>query len=254
VAKPDGLSLGHFVGGLIMQQLLGKSGIEFDARKFEYIGVPAQDNFAIGLSKATGITSTEQWLASKKVIKLGGVGQGAPTDDIPKVLIATLGLPIHLVTGYAGTAPIRLAYNSGEVQGVCNAWESFKATWRNEIESGDLVIVLQTAAKLHPDLPKIPLAINFAKTDEARKLIQVAVHSVGPTARPYVLPPGTPKERVEILRRAFMSTVKDQELLAEAKQAKLDIDPIDGVELERNVKELFGLEPALVAKLKEILK
>ena len=254
VAKPDGLSLGHFVGGLIMQQLLGKSGIEFDARKFEYIGVPAQDNFAIGLSKATGITSTEQWLASKKVIKLGGVGQGAPTDDIPKVLIATLGLPIQLITGYAGTAPIRLAYNSGEVQGVCNAWESFKATWRNEIESGDLVIVLQTAAKLHPDLPKIPLAINFAKTDEARKLIQVAVHSVGPTARPYVLPPGTPKERVEILRRAFMSTVKDQELLAEAKQAKLDIDPIDGVELERNVKELFGLEPALVAKLKEILK
>jgi tripartite-type tricarboxylate transporter receptor subunit TctC len=254
VAKPDGLSLGHFVGGLIMQQLLGKSGIEFDARKFEYIGVPAQDNFAIGLSRATGITSTEQWLASKKVIKLGGVGQGAPTDDIPKVLIATLGLPIQLITGYAGTAPIRLAYNSGEVQGVCNAWESFKATWRNEIESGDLVIVLQTAAKLHPDLPKIPLAINFAKTDEARKLIQVAVHSVGPTARPYVLPPGTPKERVEILRRAFMSTVKDQELLAEAKQAKLDIDPIDGVELERNVKELFGLEPALVAKLKEILK
>jgi tripartite-type tricarboxylate transporter receptor subunit TctC len=254
LAKPDGLSLGHFVGGLIMQQLLGKSGIEFDARKFEYIGVPAQDNFAIGLSKATGITSTEQWLASKKVIKLGGVGQGAPTDDIPKVLIATLGLPIQLVTGYTGTAPIRLAYNSGEVQGVCNAWESFKATWRNEIESGDLVIVLQTTAKPHPDLPKIPLAINFAKTDEARKLIQVAVNSVGPTARPYVLPPGTPKERVEILRRAFMSTVKDQELLAEAKQAKLDMDPVDGVELERNVKELFGLEPALVAKLKEILK
>jgi len=254
VAKPDGLTLGHFVGGLIMQQLLGKSGIEFDARKFEYIGVPAQDNFAIGLSKATGITSTEQWLASKKVIKLGGVGQGAPTDDIPKVLIATIGLPVQLVTGYTGTAPIRLAYNSGEVQGVCNAWESFKATWRNEIESGDLVIVLQTTAKVHPDLPKIPLAINFAKTDEARKLIQVAVHSVGPTARPYVLPPGTPKERVEILRSAFMSTVKDQELLAEAKRAKLDIDPVDGVELEQKVKELFGLEPALVAKLKEILK
>src|SRR5262245_8055667 len=254
VAKPDGLSVGHFVGGLIMQQLLGKSGIEFDARKFEYIGVPAQDNFAIGLSKATGITSMEQWLASKKVIKLGGVGQGAPTDDIPKVLIATIGLPIQLVTGYAGTAPIRLAYNSGEVQGVSNAWESFKATWRNEIESGDLVIVLQTTAKLHPDLPKIPLAINYAKNEEARKQIKVAVHSVGPTARPYVLPPGTPKERVEILRSAFMSTVKDQELLAEAKRAKLDIDPVDGVELEQKVKELFGLEPALVAKLKEILK
>lgn len=254
VAKPDGLSFGHFVGGLFLQQLLGKSGIEFDARKFEYIGVPAQDNFTIGVSKTTGITSAEHWIASKKVIKLGGVGPGAATDDIPKVLMATLGLPIQLVTGYTGTAPIRLAFNSGEVQGVCNAWESFKATWRNELESGDLVIVLQTIPKPHPDLSKIPLAINFAKTDEARKLIQVGVHSVGTTARPYVLPPGTPKERVDILRRAFMDTVKDQELLAEARQAKLDIDPADGAELERNVKELFTLEPALVAKLKEILK
>ena len=137
---------------------------------------------------------------------------------------------------------------------MCNAWESFKATWRNEVESGDLVIVVQTIPKPHPDLPKIPLAINFAKTEEARNLIQVGVHSVGTTARPYVLPPGTPKERVDILRRAFMDTVKDQELLAEARQAKLDIDPADGAELEQNVKELFTLEPALVAKLKEILK
>src|SRR5262245_65881898 len=110
---------------------------------------------------------------------------------------------------------------------------------------------MQTTAKVHPDLPKIPLAINFAKTDEARKLIQVAVHSVGPTARPYVLPPGTPKERVEILRSAFMSTVKDQELLAEGKRAKLDIDPVDGVELELMVKRLFRVWAARVANKQE---
>jgi len=254
VAKPDGLTIGHFIGGLFLQQLLGKPGIEFDAAKFEYIGVPAQDNYAIGISKATGITSMEQWLASKTPIKLGGVGVGSATDDIPKVLKEAIGLPVQVVTGYSGTATVKLAFNSGEVQGVCNAWESFRATWRNELDSGNLIIVLQNIPKPHPDLPKVPLAINFAKTDEGRKLIRAIVHSVGPTARPYVLPPGTPKDRVEILRKAFMDTMKDQEFLADATKAKLDINPLGGAELERSVREVFNLDPALVPKAKEILK
>src|SRR5437867_12125868 len=55
VAKPDGLTIGHFIGGLFLQQLLGKEGIEFDARKFEYIGVPAQENYMLGVHKSTGI-------------------------------------------------------------------------------------------------------------------------------------------------------------------------------------------------------
>src|SRR5262245_53787585 len=64
IAKPDGLTIGHFIGGLFLQQLLGKPGIEFDARKFEYMGVPAQDNYMLAVHKSTGITSIEQWLSS----------------------------------------------------------------------------------------------------------------------------------------------------------------------------------------------
>ena len=161
---------------------------------------------------------------------------------------------MQIVSGYKGTADVKLAFNSGEVQGVCNSWESFKATWRSEMESGALVLVVQNIAKPHPDQPKIPLAISYAKTDEARKLIRALVHSVGPTARPYVLPPGTPKDRVEILRKAYMETMKDPEFLAEAKKSNLDINPLDGAELERNVHEVFNLDPTLVPKAREILK
>jgi len=254
IAKPDGLTIGHFIGGLFLQQLLGKPGIEFFSLKFEYVGAPGQDNYAFGVSKSTGITSMEQWLASKTVVKLGGVGVGSATDDIPKVLMATIGLPAQVVTGYKGTADIRLAFNSGEVQGVCNAWQSFKSTWRSELDSGDLVIVLQNTPKSHPDLPKVPLAINYAKTDEAKKLIRALVHSVGPIQRPYVLPPGTPKDRVMILRKAFMETMKDPEFLAEANKAKLDINPLDGAELERNVREVFSLDSSLIQRAQEILK
>lgn len=254
IAKPDGLTIGHFIGGLFLQQLLEKPGIEFDARNFEYIGVPTQDNYVLGVAKATGITSMDQWFSTKTVVKLGGVGVGSATDDIPKVLAATIGLPMQLVTGFKGTADVRLAFNSGEVQGVCNAWESFRSTWRNELDSGNIVVVLQTIAKRHPELPNVPLAIDYAKTEESKRLINALVHSVGPTARPYVLPPKTPKEQVITLRNAFMQTMKDPEFLAEAAKAKLDINPLDGAELERNVREVFNLDKLLIPKAKEILK
>lgn len=254
VAKPDGLTMGHFTGGLFLQQLIEKPGIEFDARKFAYVGVPTQDNNVIGISKRSGVKSMEDWLASKTQLKLGGVGAGSATDDVVKVLIATIGLPAQLVTGYKGTAEIRLAFNSGELQGTSSSWESFKATWRQELDSGDLMIVLQNIAQPHADLPKVPLAISLAKTDEARKLIRALVHSYGATARPYVLAPGTPKDRIQTLQKAFMDTVKDPEFLADAKKAKLDINPLSGAELERNVQEVFGLDASLVAKTKEIFR
>jgi tripartite-type tricarboxylate transporter receptor subunit TctC len=96
--------------------------------------------------------------------------------------------------------------------------------------------------------------VEFAKTPQSRKLLEVGAHSLGPTARPFVLPPGTPKVRVQLLRKAFAETMKDSQFLAEAKKANLDINPADGVELEENVKKIFNLEAPLIARLKEIFK
>jgi tripartite-type tricarboxylate transporter receptor subunit TctC len=208
----------------------------------------------IGLSKTTGITSMEQWLASKRIVKIGGIGAGSATDDIPKVLAATIGLPLQVVAGYKGTSEVRLAFNSGEIEGICNAWESFKSTWRKELEANEVTLILQAIPMRHREVPNVPLAIDYAKTDEAKRMIRSVVHTIAPTVRPYVLPPGTSKDRVEALRRAFMSTMKDQEFLADAAKAKLDINPLDGATLETNVKEVFTLDTALIPRLKEILK
>jgi tripartite-type tricarboxylate transporter receptor subunit TctC len=254
VAKPDGLTIGHFIGGLFLQQLIGDPGIEFESTKFEYVGVPGQDNYAIGISKNAGVTSIEQWLKSKTVIKLGGVGPGSATDDIPKILKEAIGLPVQVVTGYKGSADVRMAFQSAEVMGICNAWESFKSTWRKELDAKEVLIVLQHVAKPHPEMANVPQDITYARNDEGRQLIKAIVHTVGPTARPYVLPPATPKDRVQILRKAFMDTMKDPEFLADAGKAKLDINPLDGAELERNVREVFNLDAALIPKAKELLK
>lgn len=254
VAKPDGLTIGSFLGGLVLQKLLGRQGMEFDPLKFEYVGIPAKENYVIGVSKATGINSVEKWMAHKMPLKLGGVGSGSGTDDIPKVLAAAVGLPIQLVSGYKGTAEVRLAFNSGEVDGLCVGWGTFASTWRKELESGDLNVVLQAMPKAHPALPKIPLAIDLAKTDQARNLIQAVAHTNSDILRLYVLPPGTPKDRVRILSKAFMDTLTDREFLAEAEKAKLEIEPLPGQAVETIVSNLFKLDPALVTQLREILR
>jgi tripartite-type tricarboxylate transporter receptor subunit TctC len=253
VAKPDGLTIGHFIGGLIMQQVMGGSGVEFDARKFEWIGVPVKENVVCALRRESGITNVESWLAAKSPVKLGGTAPGSTTDDVAKVLREALKLPIQLVSGYKGTADIRLAADGGELAGGCWAWESIKVTWRKALESKEVNVVLQAVAKPHPELPGIPLAMNFAKTEEAKKLIQAGVHDTQVFTRPYVLPPGTPKDRVQLLRKAFLDTLKDKEFLAEAEKTKLDVEPIPADEIEKVVSGLFKLEPALLAKLKDIL-
>jgi tripartite-type tricarboxylate transporter receptor subunit TctC len=254
IAKPDGLTIVNFLGGLFLQQLLGKPGIEFDSLKFEYLGVPGQDHFLVVVAKSTAIQDVAGWIASKKEVTFGGVTPGGGTDDLPKVLKATVGLPIRVVSGYKGTADIRLAFNSGEVSGVSTAWESLKVTWSKEYESGEAVIVLQSALKSHPELVKIPVAIDFVKSDADKKILDAVIRVHGPSVRPYAVAPGTPKARIELLRKAFAATMKDPEFLADAKRSKLDINPLAGEELHQNIKQIFKLEGQLVDKLKEILR
>jgi tripartite-type tricarboxylate transporter receptor subunit TctC len=253
-AKPDGLTVGHFIGGLFLGQVLGQKGIEFDARKFEFIGAPITDHVVCALTKTSGIAGVEQWMAAKTPVKMGGIAPGTSTpDNATRVLKAALGLPIQLVTGYKGTADVRLAAESGEIAGGCWGWDSVSVTWRKALESGDAKILLQANRRTHPDLPQVPQAIKFAKTEEGRKMIEVAIHGDSDIVRTYTLPPGTPKDRVQALRAAFDLTLKDPEFLADAKKSKLNVDPVGVDEIERAINGLFKLDPAMLGKLKEIL-
>jgi tripartite-type tricarboxylate transporter receptor subunit TctC len=254
VAKPDGLTIGHFIGGLFLGQVLGQPGIEFDARKFEFIGAPISDHVVCAMTKASGIASVDRWMASKTPVKMGGIAPGTSTpDNATRILKAALGLPIQLVTGYKGTADVRLAAESGEVAGGCWGWDSVSVTWRKALDSGDATVVLQMNRKNHPDLPQVPQAIKFAKTDEARKMIDVGIHGDSDIVRSYTLPPGTPKDRVQLLRKAFEATLKDAEFVADAKKSKLNIGPIGAEAIEKDIAGLFKLDPALVIKLKDVL-
>lgn len=253
IAKPDGLTIGNFISTLIMGQLLGQEGIAFDIRKFELLGSPIRETMVMLCSKKAGITSVEKMMSADPPIKVGGTSFGDMSYNAPKVLASVVGLPIKLIEGYKGTAEIRLAVESGEVSCTFLGWESAKPSWQRALESGDAVAVLQLADKPHADLPKVPLVSNLAKAEEDRQLIKLSTYGLISITRLYALPPGTPKDRVQILRKAFLDTLKDKEFLAEAKKAKIDVNPVTVEEIKEITNGLFNLRPPTVGRLKDIL-
>jgi tripartite-type tricarboxylate transporter receptor subunit TctC len=251
--EPDGLTIGNFIGPLVLQDAIGNKAAQFDGRKFGWLGVPTPDSGVCVLTKASGISSVEEWFQSKRPVKLGGTAPGSTTDDAPKLVKQAIGLPIEMIEGYKGTSRIRVAAESGEIDGGCWAWESIKPTWTKALESGAVRPVLQTMQESHPELKHVPLAVKFAKTDEARQLLQIVNDAYGITARPYSVPPGTPKERLQLLQKAFMDTVKDPELLAEAKKAQLEFKPVDGPTIAKIFAGFYEMKPDTKEKLRQIV-
>jgi tripartite-type tricarboxylate transporter receptor subunit TctC len=252
--KPDGLTLATFNGGLLMGQILGRPGIEFDAQRFEYLGVPAKFDSVCAFSKASGITSFDRWKASKAPVKVGGTAPGSNLVDIPKVLMAVFGLPTQIITGYKGFAEIRLAVDGGELAGACGGWDGLKLLWGNQIEAGDILLILQTRSQPLPDLPKVPLVTDFTTNDDDRQLIEVGIQFPALLSLAYVLPPETPKDRVQLLRKSFADTLVSPDFLTDVQRAKLNVDPGSGEELQKTVDRLFKLTPKVANRLKEILK
>lgn len=250
--KPDGLTIAAWASPLILQHVMGNDAIKIDGRKVGWIGIPGPYDTACHFNQASGIRNMDDWVNSKRPVKISSIGPGTSLSDVPKLLKAALNLPLEMVEGYKGGAEARLAVESGEVDGLCASWQATKVTWRSQIETGKIRVVLQTTLKSHPDLKKIPLAIDYAKTDQARTLLRVA-DNVHAYQFPYSVPPETRPDRLKILQQAFIKTMRDRDLAAEAKKADLEVAPIDGPTTAKTFASLYELSPSLIAQLKEIL-
>jgi tripartite-type tricarboxylate transporter receptor subunit TctC len=251
-AKPDGLTVAAWASPLILQQIMGNDATKFDARKVGWVGIPGPYDTACHFNRESGIKTVDDWFVSKRPVKISSIGPGTGLSDVPKLLKAALGLPLEVVEGYKGGAEARVAVENGEVDGLCASWQATKISWRSQMDSGKIQVVLQATLKSHPDLKDVPLANNYAKTDEARILLKVA-DNVHVYQFPYSVAPGTPPERLQILQQAFIKTLRDPELVAEAKKAQLEVNAIDGPTTAKTFAGLYELSPMLIAKLKELL-
>ncbi len=249
VAPQDGTAIATFGRGIAFDPLLIGQGDAFDAQKFNWLGSANNEVGVCVAMKGAGIANFQDLFTKELVV--GGTGASSDTDQFPRVLNAVLGTHFKIVQGYPGGNDVVLAMERGEVQGRCGwSWSSVLATHKSWIADKLMIVLVQLSLAKHPDLPDVPLVMDFAKTAEQRAILKL-MFARNVMGRPYVAPPNLPADRVATLRQAFMDTMADKSFLAEAAKMQLEINPVSGADVQKLVAEVYATPPAIVAEAKQ---
>jgi tripartite-type tricarboxylate transporter receptor subunit TctC len=253
-APRDGSVLLNLDGALLRLQALGNPSAQFDARQFNWLPSPAPDLQVCWVSKESGWISITEALGSSRELKLGGLAPGTFPSDTARILQAALGVNMKIVDGFKGVSEIRLATESGEVDGSCSSYEGVKRAFPKELQAGDIQVIVQVGETSWPGLEKVPNAMDLAKTDRAKRLLRVAVVGPNDINRLFTLPPGVPAERVQALRQAFDATFNDAEFKAEVAKARMVLRPISVDKIKEVAASWLEMPEANKKELQQILK
>jgi tripartite-type tricarboxylate transporter receptor subunit TctC len=257
-AEPkDGTVIASFNEYSVLRQALGAQGVEFDAGKFNWLG-NGNKTFSVCLARNdSGIGAIQDTIGGGKELTVGTVGLGTNSHDGPAVLSAALGARLKLVPGYESVPKVRLAAEAREVDGYCHTFDSLPTTYRELVEGPKASVhVIVALTSQIPDLPfmkGVPTAESLAKTEDAKLMLQT-IDAPAKMTRPLAVAPDVPKDRVAALRRSLEQTWRDAEFQAELGKAGLDGVFGTGEEVERLVQEVLRTPPAVLAKLKDVLK
>ncbi|MFQ5873626.1 MAG: Bug family tripartite tricarboxylate transporter substrate binding protein [Dehalococcoidia bacterium] len=255
-AKADGLTLGIFNNSLIVQKGLGDPKIKIDFRKMGWVGAPSVGIPVCMVMGFTGLRTLEDVLNYKKPLRVGATGAGSTGHDIPVILNKVLGTNFQVITGYGGTAPVRIALQARELNAFCSNWESMRVTARSMLDAkgGDKLIPFIVHSRYpDPEIKDLPL---FREAIKGKKKLAVynAWTSQMEFQRPFSLPPGTPKDRLKLLRKGFEAALKDPELLADAKKSKLIITYVSGERIEKLVDGILSMPPEIKESLSFLVR
>src|SRR5260221_7979332 len=259
VAPRDGAVIGALQNSAVLDALLDAllgdtKRLRHDATKFVYLGSATIDHY-VCIARADAVVKSFRDLLTDELI-IGASHPGTSTRDFPAMLNNMTGSKIRLVSGYPGTREITLAIEKDEVKGLCGfSWSSLKAQRPNWVASGFIRVLVQEHDKGNPEINNmgVPLAVDFATTAANRRVMDL-IYSSETFGRPYMIAPGMPQERVAALRKAFMATMRDAELLADARRLGVVIDPISGEELQALAEKIFATPAAVVERAKQAME
>jgi tripartite-type tricarboxylate transporter receptor subunit TctC len=248
VAKPDGLTIGTFNRNLPIAQLTRVEGVKFDITKFQWVGSAANESTILAIRTDLPYKSFEELKKAKEPVAIGSTGPGANTHDFPLLLKELLGLNFKIVSGYSSSADIMLAVERKEVDGRAGSYTSL----RPFIDRG-LVRPLVRARSTEPGIENLPVDEALAPNPRA-KAIMALRSAPEEVARPYVLPPATPADIVRVVRDAFANTIKDSELQAEGKKAKLDMEFLPGDKAQKILVDVLNQPKDVVDEFSKYIK
>ena len=255
-APKDGTIIGNISGPIVLEQLFGAPSVQFDLAKFRYLAVPVSESYLMIVHKRTGIAKFDELRGEKgKQVTFGAI-PGSTVEHAPVLVKEVLNANLKIVSGYKGTADVRLALDSGEVDGYFNTWTSAKITSYDKVKSGEWVLLAQMTEKPMKDLivPNVPTIQMISRSEEQRLLLKYGTSTPNDFGKVYVLPPGVPADRAQAMEAAFTRVFRDKDLLADANKGKLEIDPLIGNSIQKLVVEFLGMPADVKNKLQTVLK
>jgi tripartite-type tricarboxylate transporter receptor subunit TctC len=243
-APKDGTVIAMIQRGMLTQKLINPAQVRFEVEKLNWLGSLSTEVGTV-VAWHTALHKTAQDLFDKELI-VGGHA-GVDPELTPRLYNAVLGTKFKIINGYTGTADIALAMERGEVHGIGDwSWSSLKKQRPDWLRDKKVKILMQSGLQNDPDLPDIPNALQFAKTESDRKVVEL-FFTQKTAARPVIAPPGIPADRLAVLRTAFAALAKDRDFLADAERSNLDVDPMTGEDVDKIVA-LIANAPADVAE------
>ena len=252
VAPRDGTSLHAIFQNMPVLQAIGTQGVEFDVRRFGWIGNTTNSPNVINSWYTTGIRTVQD--AMQRELVVGAPGAASTSYVYPAALNALVGTKFKIVTGYPGGNDVNLAMEKGEVGGRgSNSWASWKSGHPQWLAEKKIFILVQIGLQRAPDLPDVPLMSELAKNDEDRQVLTFMSADMG-ISRAIVTTPDVPAERLSALRTAFDRMIKDPEFVAEADKVQMDISGSTGLEAQKVAESMLAMPANIVQRAKVLIE
>jgi hypothetical protein len=250
IAPKDGGTIAMLPRGYPIEPIFSPDAAKYDPARFNPIGSTSTE-VSIGVAWHTKPFKQFSDLMEREII----VAANGLTDDTgryPTMVRNLTGAKIKIVTGYPGGNDLTIAMERGEVDGRFGwSWGSVKSRSKDWLDEKKITILLQMALQKAPDLPDVPLILDFAKNERDRQALEL-LFTQQAVAWPLIAPPDVPADRVALLRKAFDVTMKDSEFLAEAAKLRIDVDPLSGLEMQTLIARIAAFPPAVIERALEL--
>jgi tripartite-type tricarboxylate transporter receptor subunit TctC len=255
IAPKDGTVIGSVAPNAILGRLLDGNVSQYDPTKFQYLA-GAERGTRLCMTFAHSKTRTFDDALKQRTV-IGATSAGSPTREYAAMIKHATGARFEIVSGYKGPPDLFLAMSRGEIDGVCGLdWTALKAQQPDWLRDKKLNLLIQASLEPHPELAKlgVPVPWPYIKNETDRQAVEVVVGFEQAFGKSYLVPPGTPAERVAILRAAFAAVLKDRELLAEADKIGIEITAQTGEAVQRVVENAYAAPVAVIERLRKIVE
>ena len=250
VAPRDGTVIGVMQRGILLAPITNPGGVQYELAKFNWIGSLNSETGVVFANSSAPHKTTRDLFERELIV---GANSNVDPELSPKVYNALIGTKFKIVTGYNGTPAIQLAMERGEVQGIADwSWSSVKQQKPEWLARKLIVPLLQGALQRDRELPDLPNALDFVKTETDRRVMQL-YFAQKTVARPVLAPPGIPADRLAALRAGFAALASDAEFLADADRQRLEAGPIPGPAVDKVIGLVTAETPEVIARFKAAL-